>query len=308
MPSGLIKPTGFPGITTPNPLGIIFYAFDTGTGVYSVPQDCAPGHSFDPPRTILNGPPSIFGAGGSAPFDPNPALITTGSTAFGTAILWPGAFKQPGISCFVGGGSFDAPLSSGPGGSPMRDAVNLQAATTGVAYTMFATFMMTSNPPGSSAPLICGRGFNLDNNWYTHAFTVTPSTSQLNFAWSSSVSGVTQSLSQTGTFTLNALHTAIVVCTNTAPGVSSITLYIDGTSVGTAAGAQLADVTAGAAGNEDQFQIGAQFHCYGPGQSDSGFIGSVYQCGLATTAWTTGQINSFVANPYQYLGSTTALL
>lgn len=293
---GLIKPNGTPTMIA-NSLGIIFYGFDTGNGTYSVVQDCSPTHTFNPPNYIGGGSPNVF-PGAGVPFDADLALMTSGSTPGGTAFLWPGTLQKPGIGSFIGGGGFDG--GGGPGGTPLRNAVNLLSAGTNAAFTMFCTFLQSSNTLSGAAPLLCGRGMNLDSNYYICAFNANIP-SQLSFNYSLDTSAASpSSVGMAGNYSLNAVHTAVAVCWNTAPGITSINLYLDGTQVGSITNTTMSDVNQSTASNEDQFQIGAQFHVWA-GQSDKGFIGSVYQCGVSTTQWTPTQVSNFSANPYQYL-------
>lgn len=295
---GLVKPTGFPTLLT-NPLGIIFCGFDTGTGVYSIPQDCSPGHTFDPTHYIGGGSPNIYqNVSSSPPYDPDISQMPVGSTPGGTAFLFPGTFLKPGVGTCTTGNSFDG--GGGPGGTPLRDAVNLLSAGTGAAFTMFCTFLQSSNTLSGASPLICGRGMNLDSNYYICAFLANIS-SQLSFNWSLSTAGTSPaSIAMAGNYSLNAVHTAVTVCWNTAPGVTSINLYLDGVLVASTTGTTMADVSSSSSSFEDQILAGAQFHV-GAGQSDKGAPQSVYWFGVAPQQWTPTQVTSFSANPYQYL-------
>lgn len=296
---GLVKPNGMPTLLA-NSLGIIFYGFDTGTGVYSIPQDCSPGHTFDPTHYLNGSSPVISPA--APPNDPDISQMPVGSTPGGTAFLWPGTFLKPGVGTVTTGNSFDG--GGGPGGTLLRDAVNLRSAGTGAAFTMFCTFLQSSNTLSGAAPMLCGRGMNLDSNYYICAFLANIS-SQLSFNWSADTSGANPAppLAMSGNYSLNAVHTAVAVCWNTIPGSAtstSINLYLDGTLVASTTGTAMADVSSSSSSFEDQFQAGAQFHV-GAGQSDKGFIGSVYQFGVAPQQWTPTQVTNFSANPYQYL-------
>ena len=300
---GLVKPAGSPTMIG-NPLGIIFYGVDTGLGTFTVVQDCSPGHTFDPPNYLDGsvypvGSPHISPA--SPPNDPDipDGNMPTGSTPGGPAILFPGTFQKPGVGTVTTGNSFDG--GGGPGGTPLRDAVNLLAAGTGAAFTMACTFLQRSNTLSGAAPLICGRGMNLDSNWYICAFLANI-TSQLSFNWSLDHSGTSPSspFGMAGNYSLNAVHTAVAVCWNTAPGVTSINLYLDGTQVASTTGTTMADVSSLSSSYEDQFQVGAQFHV-GAGQSDQGAPCSVYQAAIAPQQWTPTQVANCSANPYQYL-------
>lgn len=294
---GLVKPTGTPTMLA-NPLGIIFCGFDTGTGVYSIPQDCSPGHTFDPTHYLNGSSPVIYPNVLGPPYDPDISQMPVGSTPGGTAFLWPGTFLKPGVGSVTTGNSFEGNI--GPGGTPLRDAVNLLSAGTGAAFTMFCTFLQSGNTLSGASPLICGRGMNLDSNYYICAFLANIN-SQLSFNWSADTSGASPaSIAMSGNYSLNAVHTAVVVCWNTAPGVTSINLYLDGTLVASTTGTAMADVSSASASYEDQIQAGAQFHV-GAGQSDQGAPQSVYWFGVAPQKWTPTQVADFSANPYQYL-------
>jgi hypothetical protein len=167
---GQVKPTGTPTyVGNAQFPGMLFYGFDTGLGVYTTVLDCPTGpvHNWDPPNSI-GAMPSYAGSG-STPYDPKQSSLVFGSTAFGNTMVWQGAsLILPGVGSFVGNvGAFDYP-DTGPGGSPLRDAVNLQAAGTGASFIMGATFMLTANTPGGSSPLIFGRA-SLPDDQRTYA-------------------------------------------------------------------------------------------------------------------------------------------
>lgn len=296
---GLVKPNGTPTMIANN-LGIIFYGLDTGLGTCAIVQDCSPGHTFDPPHYLNGSSPVISPA--TPPNDPDITQMPTGSTPGGPAILYPGTFLKPGVGTVTTGNSFDG--GGGPGGTPLRDAVNLLAAGTGAAFTMACTFLQRTNTLFGASPLICGRGMNLDSNQYICAFLAGVS-SQLSFNWSLDTSGNSPSvpLGMAGNYSLNAVHTAVAVCWNTIPGSStstSINLYLDGTLVASTTGTAMSDVGSNPSRFEDQIQMGALFHV-GAGQSDQGAPQSVYQIIIAPQQWSPAQVASFSANPYQYL-------
>lgn len=304
---GFNKPTGVPHIITPNPMGIIFYAFDTGTGIYSIPQDCFPGHTFDPPY-FINGSPPPFGTpnydtgSGGQPWDPQtPAAVPTSSGTgdpYGMASHWIGTFQEPGAGALIGGNHF-------PDNDAMRDAVNLNSKPAGAAFTMFATFMMTSYMP-SSLGLIAGRASLPDNNWFQGAITLL-APGQVGFSWSTANRNQLsfddhQHLFMPGNATLNTIHTAVATCVNlSAGGNATVSLYLDGVLVNTQTGTNLSDVSYSNSSQEDQWQVGATFHVSGPGQSDLSIIGSVYQAGEGTQFWSATDVANFTANPYQFL-------
>lgn len=310
---GLVKPNGRP-VMIPNGLGIIFYAFDTGTaGLYSIPKDCAPGHAFNP-DTYYTGNPSSPNLSPSPPQnDADLALQVTGTTAYGTGTLWGGNtytnFAKPGAGALVGqAGGFGL-----DGSDAMRAAVNLQAAGTGAAFIMAATHMQTV--AGGPYTIICGRGYNLDNP-YTLCAIGADSSSNVNFGWSSD--GIRANASSgIGSSTpcgFNTLCTTIVNCVNTGPGPGAggspgntvISLYrsingaaptLEGQTTST-----MFDISASGSSFEDQFQMGTYFHS-GAGQQFNTFPGYSYQGIVATKpgGWDSTDRASFAANPYQYL-------
>lgn len=296
---GLISPGGFPHLLIPNPMGIIFYGFDTGTGVYTVLQDCSPGHTFDPPTTIGGGAPNIYvNTSSMTPFDPDPALLTFGPTVGGPAMTWPGTLQKPGIGSIIGGQAFDG--GGGPGGTPLRDAINLQAAGAGAAFTMFCTFIQTANNGGNA--LLCGRGSALDFTFAVCSLALSPT--NLGFNWSTvnqpPASQIPDNLYMSGSVSLNAVHTAVATCVNTAPGFTSVFLYLDGVLQTSAVNKTLSDVSYNNCQQEDQINVATYFHVYA-GQSDIGLVGSVYQYGIGTQFWSATDVANFSANPYQFL-------
>lgn len=304
---GQIKPTGVPTYVGDAEFpGILFYGFDTGQGAYTTVKDVpsSPFHLFDPPNSIRGSPCYDNGTPCSPATPYDPIAPSFGSTAYGTAFQYPGSLIIPGIGSFVGPvGAFDFP-DTGPGGSTLRDAINLQAASTGAVFTMFATFMITLNTPSGSVPLIFGRGWILDTPTYVHALTLEPTTNKLNFVWATSNTsgGSSGSIQSSSGVSLNAIHTAVAYCVNTAPGVTTVRLFLDGTEVATPmTGQSLFDVQSSNTGLEDQLQVGTAFHVYA-GQSDAGIIGSVYQVGIANAAWSMPTAAADLAtNPYKML-------
>lgn len=310
---GLVKPNGTPTMLA-NSLGIIFYGFDTGTaGIYSVAQDCAPGHAFDPASYFTPGSPSYSPA--ALPNDPKLALQSTGTTAYGTGTLWGGGAVdsvKPGAGAFVGG-------SVVAGNDAMRSAVDLQSAGTNAAFIMFATHTQTG---GCTGGLICGRGCDLDNSGdicaiRTAGVSSGDTTSNIYFGCSGSATGsgagsVHQSTPvSTDACGLNNHVTTVVNCVNQGSGspnsTTDIKVYtsINGaapTLQAHSANVAMFDVSANSSSKEDQMQTGAYFHVWA-GQQFNTFAGYVYQFGVATKAggWTAGDIASFCANPYQYL-------
>lgn len=304
---GLVKPNGSPTMLA-NGLGIIFYAFDTGTvGRYSIPQDCAPGHVFNP-TAYWNGAstPNIYP---SAPQnDPDLALEITGTTAYGTGTLWGGSpfvdGALPGTGALVG-------YNSGFGlddSDAMRTAVNLHAAGANAAFTMFATHLQV----GAGSPnggLICGRGMNLDSGYWICAL-LSDTANHVTFAWSSATDALhPASIGSADACGIGNLCTTIVNCVNQdASGTNTkIEMYVSingATPVleASATGQTVCDVSRTTAAQEDQFQIGTGFHS-GAGQQFNTFSGYNYQCGIATKAsgWNASDRASFAANPFQYL-------
>lgn len=288
----LLKPNGFPTMVA-NALssGMLLYAFDTGTGAYSLPYDSgAPLHKFDPPNYITPGSPNVSPS--APPNDPLANLNVAGTTLYGKAVLWPGPNSD---SIQPGGGSYISLQTS----DPLRTAVDLANAGLGAAFTMFATFIQTSAATSSTA-IICGRGQNLDAGNGICTLQINTS-GLLGFSWSAAANGSSpQTLNYTTAISLNTLYTAVVTCVNTAAGVTTITIYLNGTQVAQATGQTMHDVTDGNSFNEDQLQVGNYFHS-GAGQMFGALAGSVYQFGIANRAWTLSDTASLAATPYQLL-------
>jgi hypothetical protein len=295
----LFKPNGSPTLIA-NSLssGMLLYAFDTGTGLYSLVADCSPGHFINPPH-YYGGSPNYDPSDGSgtSPFDPKQSLAVPASTPYGDAIAWPGAAQD---SARPGGGT----VIEVPGNSALRTAINLKSAGSGAACTIFATHRQTGNTTGG---LIFGRGCNLDTSVDICAIRVSSGGVNTNatkvfFSWSTSSadashSGVIESADSCG---MNALCTTVVTLLNTAPGVTDINMYVNGVLEAQSIGTAVCDVSGQTASFEDQFQIGSYFHTQA-GQWFNTFAGAIYQCGMANRAWSSGEAASFAASPYQLL-------
>jgi hypothetical protein len=106
-----------------------------------------------------------------------------------------------------------------------------------------------------------------------------------------------------GSMSLNAIHTAVAHCLNTAPGGDE-RRPLPGRHAGRQhTGAAMFDVSSSNSSLEDELQVGVLFHVYA-GQSDSGFIGSVYQVFIANPSggWTMpAAASALYTNPYQML-------
>lgn len=206
-------------------------------------------------------------------------------------MTWPGTLQKPGIGSIIGGGAFDG--GGGPGGSPLRNAINI--GSTG-SFTMFATFMQTADVSSGFGP-ICGRGSNLDAGYCICALRLfTPG--QLGFDWStanSNSAGNQDALYMSGSVTKNVPHTAVFTVLN-----GSAFLYLDGVLKNSATGKFFSDVNYVVAQQEDQLQVATFFHVFA-GQSDVGLPGSVYQYGIGTQFWSATDVANFSANPYQFL-------
>src|SRR3984893_6349999 len=113
--------------------------------------------------------------------------------------------------------------------------------------------------------------------------------SKLVFLWSSSPSISSVFIESADPCGLNVLCTTMIIMTNTAPGVTTITMYVNGVQEAQAAGQTVCDVAFTTASQEDQWQTGSGFHVYA-GQWFNTFFGSVYQNGLgyraSGPAWT----------------------
>lgn len=297
---GQIKPTGTPTyVGNASFPGMLFYAFDTGTGVYSIPLDCTPGHNFDP-TTYWSGMANY--APGSPPYDPKQSLVSAGSTSFGTANLWPGASLD---SQTPGGGALVGTAGGMASNDAMRAAINLTAQGVGACFTMFTTFMQQGNT-GAGGGWIAGRGCWLDGLIFINGFTVgAGSDNTVSFNWSSADvhHGTPQIITSSVPHSNNTIHTAVVQCVNqdNSGSNTTVTLYLDGVQVGQATGQTISDVSDGNSDAEDQFQFGTGFHV-GAGQSFQTFNGPVFQSGIATSAWTMPTAAaSLTANPYQML-------
>lgn len=308
---GQFKPTGTPTyVGNPSFPGMLFYGFDTGAGAYSIPLDCSPGHAYDPVAPNNGVSPCYSGSSCPNGFDPDISVMSWGSTTYGSAFQWVNTFLEPGQGSYVITQSPDA----------LRTAVDLSNGVSGDTFIMFATFMPTAIPAGGSVPVIFGRGYSLDNSYFICAFAMEPTTGKILFLWNNNVPSTlnmcsvggtcpaNQSLASASGMSLNAIHTAIAVCWNaSAPtGAVSVNLYLDGSLVGSTTGSNMYDVSNSISALEDQLQFGASFHAFGPGQSDAGFPGSIYQGGIATgngvhSSWGATAAGSLATNPYLML-------
>ncbi len=317
--TGVFKPTGTPTyVGNASFPGVIFYGYDTGTGVYVTVQDTSPGaHPYDPTAwnngssQCLN--PTVCSSGSG--YDPTAAptgdTMSGMSVDYGTAFIFPGTYSPPGATG-SGYGSYVRIASP----DPIRTATDLSNGSSGDTFILACTFMMTSNPAGGSQPLVCGRPYCPDFTYYQGAFTVDVATSKLVFAWNTSSTQncggsptAPGTITSSGALSLNTIHTAIAVAWNASapPGHVSINVYLDGSLMGSATGTDMYDVSFSHANQEDQSMEAALIHIFGNGHSDPGFIGSVYQHILATgngvhTAWdSTTPATSLFNNPYQML-------
>lgn len=292
----LIKPSGTPTFLSSAPLAasMLFYAIDNGAGSYTILQDCSPGHAFDP-TSYYNGVSPNYGPG-TPPYDPKLSLIPTGSTPYGTALLWPGGGfpdgQTPGAGCTVQLQAVDA----------IRTAINLASAGAGAGFTLFATHRQTG---ACQAGLICGKGQNLDVGpaasfaLNTHGTSINDTNSNLVFAYSSAADGTAPNyLISNNPCGINTLCSSVVSIVNTAPGVSTITMYVNGTQQAQVTGATVLDVSAANSQQEDQLQVGSYFHVQA-GQCSFTYNGSVYQYGIANRAWSQADAQSFAGFPYQ---------
>lgn len=316
---GVFKPTGTPTYVGSSSFpGVIFYGYDTGTGVYVTVQDTSPGaHPYDP--TAWNNGSSQCLPGSTCGSGYDPVAAPTGDTMsgtmvdYGTAFIFPGTYSPPMTPPPLGGyGSYVRIATP----DPIRTATNLSVGSSGDTFILACTFMMTSNPVAMTQPLICGRSYCPDPNYYQGAFIVDPSNAKLVFAWNtSSTQNCGSSPTPPATITsgsalsLNTIHTAIAVAWNASapPGHVSINVYLDGSLMGSITGSDMYDVPFNNSNSEDQLMNAALIHIFGNGHSDPGFIGSEYQTIIATgngvhTTWdSTTPATSLFNNPYQML-------
>lgn len=325
---GQVKPTGTPTyVGNASFPGVIFYAFDTGTGYYSVPVPTNDTTAFAPTtwygQPLIGSPPCIRDGvtcgqpAYNGPWDPDAALTSPQFTAFGTATRWTGASldsQTPGAGALAGG---QQTMTSGfPSGDTMRTAINLAAQPSGTTFVMFVTFMQLGNG-GSSAGILAGRACNLDDFGMgnspnsVNTFSVSGgSDNHVSFNWGAADASVAsgmqspQQITSSSAHSNNTIHTAVVQATNTTNGpgaVTTVTLYLDGTQVGQKTSQTVVDISSGNCNAEDQYQHGTEFHIFA-GQSFGSFNGVVFQDGVATSAWSEPTAAaSLTANPYQML-------
>lgn len=293
---GLVKPNGFPTMRE-NALsnGMLLYAFDTGTGLYSLVKDCSPTHYFNPDHYYGGSPNySPSGGGGTTPFDPKQSLTPSESSTYGTANRYPGMSQD---AARPGGGAI-IQLS---GSDDLRTAINLASAGSGAACTIFATHMQVG---ACRSGMICGRVGDMDNFHDICAIRADgggSTGSKLLFGWAAAADNTSpQFLESTDPCGINVLCTSVISMVNTSAGVTDIKMYVNGVQQAHAAGQAVCDIAASTAYNEDQWMTGADFHVYA-GQWYNVFNGYVYQFGIANRAWSQADAQSLSDNPYQLL-------
>lgn len=298
VPSPLFKPNGSPTLIA-NSLSasMLLYVFDTGTGLYRIVQDCSPTHHLNPDTYYGSSPNYNLGSGQSSPFDPRQANFLPASSGYGTAIHWGGSAVD---SAEPGGGAIIDLFSS----DDLRTAINMASRGAGEGCTIFATHMQTGN---TSDGLICGRGCDLDHGIDICAIRVSSggmnsSGTKLLFSWSyQNDASHGASIESTDACGMNVLCTTVVTLHNTASGVTDIKMYVNGVLQAQTTGTAVYDVPGNTASFEDQWQTGAYFHVYGPGQQFNVFAGYVFQSGMANRAWSGAEAAAFAASPYQLL-------
>lgn len=321
-PSGIImgqqKPTGTPTYVGSALFpGMIFYAFDTGTGaggtdVFSAPLSTSSNLAINP--TAYNSPGSPCFAPTMCPgnaYDPDIGLTGPGTPSggiYGTGMHWTGLTpsQQPGTAVLFGS---QASAGSFPNSDPMASAINLVSRlTAGDTFIMFATFIQDADM-SSVGGLICGRSALPDSLYWINAFTIGgTTTNKVSFNWlSDPTPGSPNSVTSSSTHTRNDLHTVVATCVNqdTSGTNTTVTLYLDGTQVGQKTAQTLVNVSSSNTGDEDQFMFGALFHFYSNGHIDIPMNGYTMQAGVASgngiaPTWVSN-LASLTANPYQML-------
>lgn len=295
---GFVKPAGTPSGYIDDSLssGMLFHRVDTGSGgLYVLAKDGSGGTLLIDPPNYFNGvSPNYYPA--APPQDPDPSLLSSGSTPYGTATLWPGAGGPHGDSYSPGSGNI---IRSGSLGL-VRSSVDMVHRGSGAGYTAFVTYRMQTD--GNPYNLISGRGCNLDFNNDICAFRLYAPDGKVYFAWTSipTTPFSNKSLGTIASVTLDDIHTTAVTMENTSAGVTTVTLYHDGVQQAQSTNQTVCDVSASDASFEDDYQVGAYFHT-GAGQWYNVCAGSIYQDGALNAIWTPTQVSNFSANPFQHL-------
>lgn len=259
--TGQVKPNGAPSainLSDPQLSGVLFYGLDEGNRTIA---DLTSNVSMVPQNTV----PSVS------------------TTAYGTAIQWPaGSFVSPNSVGYIGVAT-----------AAIITAQNLSNQGTGAGWTFATAYYQLG---AASFGLVGGRVAKAEENqpycnWCVVIENGRPA-HQLDGFFNNN--GTVGDLGPYDPGAYNIFVTVVITAVNTAPGVSTVTLYVNGVQQSQLTGQT---VTSSDTGDENQIMFGSIFHI-DTGDSGGGCNCYNYEQLFLSTVWNSTQITNFNNNPY----------